>query len=55
MAQPTCTKCGGTQFQIVTKDLRDAMVCLVQCSKCGGVVGAFPALVAKPKAPRWKG
>lgn len=41
MAVPSCTKCGNHYFEVVESDLYGAnyRVFLVQCSRCGGVVG----------------
>jgi hypothetical protein len=43
MAQSTCVKCGGTQFEIVTKDIGNATqkLRLIQCASCGGVAGVL--------------
>jgi len=50
MAQSTCIKCGYTQFELTeSKDLNNATLkChLVQCAKCGGVVGVSDILILK--------
>ena len=42
MAVSTCMKCGGYDFEIVTKEnVRNAVskIRFVQCAHCGGVVG----------------
>jgi hypothetical protein len=43
MATSTCIKCGGTRFELKTNDILGSnfMINFIQCSSCGGVVGAM--------------
>ena len=43
MAESTCVRCGGTEFEEVLKsDVKgaDKAISFVQCANCGGVIAA---------------
>jgi uncharacterized Zn finger protein len=42
MARSTCVKCGNHFFEVIETEPNDSQykMYFVQCSKCGGVVGA---------------
>ena len=44
MAISKCIKCGGTIFELREANIQNARykMYFVQCSSCGGVVGAIP-------------
>jgi hypothetical protein len=46
MATSTCVKCNGTKFETkeATPKNSNFILTFVQCSSCGGVVGAMDAL-----------
>lgn len=43
MAQSTCIKCGGTQFEAVPCEPKNSGVKIrfIQCASCGGVIGTM--------------
>lgn len=41
MAQPTCVKCGSTEFERQYGVVSDKGVYFINCSACGGVVGVI--------------